>query len=35
MCFVDMLLPLGSEVLPLLFTIEDLVPQTVDAQNNI
>ena len=30
-----MLLPLGNEVLPLVFTVEDLVSQTVDAQNNV
>ena len=35
MCFVDVLLPLGNEVLPLVFTVEDLVYQTVDAQNNV
>jgi hypothetical protein len=35
MCFVDVLLPLGNEVLPLVFTVEDLVSQTVDAQNNV
>jgi len=35
MCFFDVLLPLGNEVLHLVFTIEDLVSQTVDAQNNV
>jgi hypothetical protein len=35
MCFVDVLLPLRNEVLPLVFTLEDLVSQTVDAQNNV
>ena len=35
MCFVDVLLPLGNEVIPLVFTIEGLVSQTVGAQNGV
>jgi len=35
MCFVDVLLPLGYEVLRLVFTVEDLGSQIVDAQNNV